>query len=165
MRRLLISLFCAGWLIVMQVQGVLGVGTMVDDGKTLWGNVVAMGKVIVFGAVDWLLLAMMGGVTFGPRLVKHVRWLADQIGRISFRPSETNVSQFDTPILVVINHLIRTALIATRDPIWPNVTPLLRCSRRCVRASLRFFLRRAISPRRGPSLRGSATTWSRELSW
>ena len=109
MRRWPISFLCAGWLFVRQVQDVLGVGTMVDDGKTLWGHVVAIGKVLDFTVVDWLLLAMVGGLTFGPRLVKHVRRLAGQIGRISSRLSETDVSQFDTPILVAINHLIRTA--------------------------------------------------------
>ena len=109
MRRWPISFLCAGWLFVRQVQDVLGVGTMVDDGKTLWGHVVAIGKVIDLTAVDWLLLVIVGGLTFGPRVAKHGRRLAGQIGRSSSRLSENDVSQFDTPILDAIDHLIRTA--------------------------------------------------------
>ena len=111
MRRWLISFLCAVWLFIRQVQDVLGVGTMLDDGKTLWGHVVAIGKVIDFTTVDWLLLVMVGGLIFGPRprIVKHVRRLAGRIGRVSYRLSQTDVSQFDTPILVAINQLIRTA--------------------------------------------------------
>ena len=109
MRRWLMSFFFAGWLFVRRVQDVLGVGTMVDDGKTLWGHVVAIGRVIDFTAVDWLLLIIVGGLMFGPRVAKHGRWLAGQIGRISSQLSENDVSQFDTPILDAINHLIQTA--------------------------------------------------------
>ena len=109
MRRWLISLLCSGWLVVRQVQDVLGVGTMVDDGKTFWGHVVAIGQAIDFTAVDWLLLVFVGGLMSGPRVAKHGRRLAGQIGRISSRLSVNDVSQFDTPILDAINYLIQTA--------------------------------------------------------